>query len=384
MKKIVFMTSGSIGSSISYRMLSIAKELVKNGYSVSIFSLRFDKYSNFKDEKISEIDGVKIIRPLQPSKLPFEVGLILYFLSSCFILLRLNPDIIHVSKSNPITLPAVIQRLIKKTPIIVDFDDADNEVMRIEHFSEFKIKLIELSEKILADASVAITTASKYLKNKYSSKYKNKLVVHIPNGAEFTNMTKISTKLISKNRIIFIGNINRINILEPLFLAIKSLKQNNPRISVRIIGDGQYLAYFKELSKRLKIQKSIKFLGKISQNLLSKYIAVGDIGYAYMPNELTIKACSSMKVFQYMQFGAIPLVSNVGDFPMSTFNGKAGYIVKHSNIQDLTNTITRKLNNQKEKRKKIIYSKIFAADKFSWKTHALHLNKLYKSISKKI
>src|SRR5258708_32738500 len=101
--KIAFITSGTITSSLSSRPLALGKALQKRGHNVSIYAPRLDKYSQFIDEKISEIDGVTIMRPFQARTSFFEIGLIPYIASSIISLEKLRPDIIHVSKSNPVT-----------------------------------------------------------------------------------------------------------------------------------------------------------------------------------------------------------------------------------------------------------------------------------------
>src|SRR5258706_9085709 len=130
--KIVFMTSGTISSSLSYRPLSLGKELSKKGHQVYIFAPRFDKYSEFKDEEITNIKGVTIIRPIQLKTFSFEIGLISYIISSIYFLYKLNPDVIHMFKPNPITLTGLLLKLIKRTRVILDTDDLDSEVMKIE------------------------------------------------------------------------------------------------------------------------------------------------------------------------------------------------------------------------------------------------------------
>ncbi len=109
-------------------------------------------------------------------------------------------------------------------------------------------------------------------------------------------------------RIVFIGNINRISILEPLFYAIETINKENIKISTVIIGDGTHLPYFKSLVEKLQLTKQVTFLEQILQDELYKYVQPGDIGYCYMPDGITQKACSNMKVFQYIQFGSVPLV----------------------------------------------------------------------------
>ncbi|HEX8965448.1 MAG TPA: glycosyltransferase [Patescibacteria group bacterium] len=376
--RILFLTSGTIKSSLSYRPLSFAKELVKNGHEVFIIAPRFDKYSNFIDEKVTLVDGVKIIRPLQIKTSSFELGLIPYIISSIYLSFKLNPTIVHIFKPNPITIGGLLLKLIKKTPVILDVDDLDSEVMKIENNSKLKVKLVEISERIALRHSSGITVASTFLQKLYTKT--NKPISRISNGAEFNVLKKQSAKSLLENTIVFIGNINRINILEPLFYATQKLVNKKIKISVKIIGSGEYLNYFKKLAKKLKLEKNILFLGYVKQSELNKYIFPGDIGYSYMPNELTIKACSSMKVFQYMQFGAIPLVSNVGDFPLYVYQEKAGYIAKSNNIDALTETIQNTFENKTKRIEKLTFGIENTKKDYQWSILSDKLEKFYKKL----
>lgn len=373
--KIAMITPGTINSSLAYRPLSLAKALQKRGHEVYVLAPRFDKYSNFKDEHITEIDGVKILRPVQIPGISFELGLLPYIISSTIALYRVHPDIIHIYKPNPITIPGLLLKFLKKTPIVLDADDLDTEVMKIEQNNPVKIKLVALSEKIAASQAKAITSASQYLQKHYRQRYTKKSVVHIPNGADFPQ--RKPAKKASKN-IVFIGNINRINILEPLFYAVQTLQKRHIQATVTIIGDGKYLGYFKKLSKKLGLVKKINFVGYIAQSELHKYIKRGNIGYAYMPNEPTIQACSSMKVFQYMQYDVIPLVSNVGDFPLYTYQGKAGYIATANDQQSLEKTLSTALTNKNET--KIAYARNYATKDYQWTNLAKKVETLYKKL----
>lgn len=373
--KIAMITPGTINSSLAYRPLSLAKALQKRGHEVSVLAPRFDKYSHFKDEHITEIEGVKIIRPVQIPGISFELGLLPYIISSMIALYRVHPNIIHIYKPNPITIPGLLLKFLQKTPVVLDADDLDSEVMKIEQNSSAKIKLVAISEKIAAFHANAITAASQYLQKQYTQRYAKKPVVHIPNGADFPQRKPVKT--VSKN-IVFIGNMNRINILEPLFYAVQTLQNKHIPAKVIIIGDGKYLKYFKKLSTKLGIAKKINFVGHIAQNELHRYIKHGNIGYAYMPNEPTIQACSSMKVFQYMQYNAIPLVSNVGDFPLYTYQGKAGYIAKANDQQSLEKTLITALANKNET--KIAYARKYATKDYQWTNLAKKVETLYKKL----
>ncbi len=374
--RIAFMTSGTIKSSISYRPLSFARRLVEKGHKVYIFAPRFDKYSNFNDVKLTEIDGIKIVRPFQLAKVPFIVGLIPYIFSSIFILFKIRPDIIHIYKPNPITVPSLILKVIKNTPIVFDTDDLDTKVMEIEKSPKLLIYLVYLSELLASRYANAIICGSKYLVSIYNKKSKNKKIYYVPNGADF-HYTPQPQKLINgKRKVIFIGNINRINILEPFFLAFEKLIKKNKSVKGIIIGDGKFLPYFKRLSKKFNLTNNITFLGYVQQQKLKNYVSTGDLGYCYMPDEPTTRACSSMKVFQYMQLGIIPIVSNVGDLPEYVFNGKAGYIVGNNNIKELSNTLLSAINNDTAIKSKNLFCFTHAKDKYSWDTLTNNLEKI--------
>jgi glycosyltransferase involved in cell wall biosynthesis len=378
--KIVFMTSGTINSSLSYRPLSLAKELVKSGHDVYIIAPTFDKYSNFKEERFTQVDGVKIIRPKQVKNVTFEIGLTGYILSSLLILNKIKPDIIHIFKANPITMTGILQKWLGHAQIILDMDDLNAEVMKIENNSGLRVKLVEWSEKIAIKYVDGITAASKYLQSEIARKNKKKLVIHLPNGADFEKIKKINTTKLSEKRIIFVGNLNRTNILEPLMYLAREYKKKKLNYNFVIIGSGKYLNYFKKMTKDFNLEKNIKFLGHVDHNILHKYIKTGDIGYAYMPDEPTIRACSSMKVFEYIQYGATPLVSKVGDFPLYTYNGKAGYIAKANDFNSLVKTMTKALTDKKGREQKINFAKENAPKDYKWETLAKKVNKFYKNI----
>ncbi len=111
----------------------------------------------------------------------------LYDLSYGSLLHKIDPDIIHICKPTPITITGLVLKLTRKKRIIFDADDLDSEVMRIEKNSQIKITLVEISEKLVKHFADAIVAASQFLQERYASQYPQKIVAHIPNGAEFTN-----------------------------------------------------------------------------------------------------------------------------------------------------------------------------------------------------
>ncbi len=325
--KITFLVSGSIRSNFSYRPLALAKSLQKLGHEVSIIAPKADKYNDFIPEEIHEISGVNILQPFQFSTKRLEINLFPYLFGALLKIFTEKADLIYIYKPTPISIVGLISKLFSQTTVISDFDDLGSEVMRIEGHPTYLRKLVEWSEKLAVKYSDRVVVASSFLLEKYSKEFPRKPMLVIPNGVE-TDWLDSPIKTDKEKRVVFFGSINRENILNPLFDALPEVTQKHPDLEVLIIGDGKFLSNFKEKSERLGISKNIIFTGWQSIKDAKPRLRMGDIGYNYMPDEVTTRAASNMKVPQYMSRGVVPLVSNVGDLSKTIGNGTAGYISK--------------------------------------------------------
>jgi glycosyltransferase involved in cell wall biosynthesis len=166
-------------------------------------------------------------------------------------------------------------------------------------------------------------------------------------------------------RIVFLGALNRKSILDPLFDVLPDIIKKIPAIKVLIIGDGKFLPYFKQKSDDLKLGNNIFFTGWLELADARKNLYAGDIGYNYMPNEITVKAASNMKVPQYMSRGVVPIVSDIGDLPATVDFGNAGYIAKVDNADSLKATLLYALTDA-DRLRKADNARFFSREKFDW------------------
>jgi len=383
--KILFLVSGSIKSNLTYRALFLARSLAKKGHKISIFAPKLDKYSKFQEEIINEIDGVNIIYPFQFNTTSRILNLIPYMVHASYLVMFHSADIIHIFKPSPITVIGLIPKLLKKTPTIVDMDDLGSKVMQLEGNNFLIIKITQLCELISLKFSDGISCASSYLEQIYRMKFPEKFVKWISNGID---ERFYSSKFIYKKippSIIVIGSLNRKNIVQPLFYALQKILETDKSlkdISIKIIGDGQSLPYFKNLSKKLNLDKNINFLGWVDIENIPQFISTGDLGYAYMPDEETILASSNLKLFQYMAMGVVPIVSTVGDLPYYVDYGKIGYIAKKNDINDLTSILHKALQDNNGRPVKARIAKEYTKGKYSWDSLSLELEKMYEKITK--
>jgi glycosyltransferase involved in cell wall biosynthesis len=303
-----------------------------------------DKYNNFEPIKVSNIDGVNIIQPFQFKTKRLEINLLPYIIHTTKILLSQRTDLIYIYKPTPISIVGLIPKLFFNTRLVLDMDDVGSEVMKIEGHPLHQRKMVEWSERLALYYSDLIVAASTYLSDLFAKQYPNKPIIVISNAVD-SNWFEPITYSEVKNRIVFLGAINRKNILEPLIEAAKNLTSQFPDLKILIIGDGKYFEYFKNKISSMDLEKFFDLKGWLSIDEARGVLKAGDIGYNYMPDELTTKSASNMKVPQYMARGVVPLVSDVGDLPRYVDFGSSGYICKADDQVVLEQTITAALND---------------------------------------
>ncbi|MFA7169675.1 MAG: glycosyltransferase [Candidatus Paceibacterota bacterium] len=363
--KIIFLTSGSIRSNFTYRALALAGELQKQGHECAIVSPRADKYNNFTPEKIREEAGVRILQPWQLNTRRLEVNLLPYIFGAIWTVLKEKPDMVYIYKPTPISVVGLFAKFIRKTPVVLDMDDLGSEVMKIEGHPRYQQKLVEWCEKLSAKYCDRIVVASSFLYDMYSKQFPEKSIHLMPNGvsSDWFFPVRASEK---KNGIVFMGSLNRRNILEPLFDVFPNVLKECPDVNLLIIGDGHYLSYFKEKSKKLGIEKKVCFAGWLNLSEAREKLRAGDIGYGFMPDDITTRAASNMKISQYMIRGVVPLVSRTGDLPAMVDFGKAGYICRSETEEDIQAEILHALRDNERKTSRAENARAFAMQHFSW------------------
>jgi glycosyltransferase involved in cell wall biosynthesis len=371
--KITFLVSGSINSNFTYRVLALADSMSKQGHDVSIIAPTADKYNNFAIEKIVSIKKIKIWQPFQFNTKRVEIDFFPYMFGAMYRVLKERPDIVYIYKPTPISIVGLVSKLFYKTQIILDIDDLGSEVMAIEGHPWHQQKLVKWCEDVSAFFADKIVAATNYIQNIYKVKFPEKPIYVMSNGVD---LEWFSPTILSKEtkRIVFMGAINRKNILEPLFDVLPSILEKHPTVELLIIGDGTYLNYFKDKCKKLNIESSVKFTGWLKIENARSYLCEGDIGYNYMPNSNTTRAVNNMKVPQYMSRGVVPIVSDIGDLASILDFGTAGYIAKADDTNDFKEVLLEALDD-KNRLEKARRAREIALKEFNWDDLALNFYK---------
>jgi glycosyltransferase involved in cell wall biosynthesis len=170
----------------------------------------------------------------------------------------------------------------KKVPMILTLQEGDSE----EHLKYKWLGLIALSWKLALKNTDALTAISNFLLNRAKKNgYKGEGFL-IPNGVDlklFTEEFSEEAKNYLKNRLnkkegdIFLVTTGRLtykNAVDDIITALSKLPEN---INLIIIGKGEGGFALQRLSKKLNLEKRVKFMGLLPYKDIPLYLSVCDI-----------------------------------------------------------------------------------------------------------
>jgi len=184
-------------------------------------------------------------------------------------------------------------------------------------------------------------------------------------GLDFSKFTSVSVDYKIKRRELGIG-INDVLILsagelqtcknhESIIKAIASL--NDSKIKYIICGGGELLEYLKKLSKKLKIENKVQFLGHRYD--IGEILKVSDI-FAH-PSE---REGLGIAPLEAMSIGLPLITSNIQGIKDYSVNGKTGYCLDPHDINGYAGAI-KKLANNPDLRKSFGEYNMKAVEKYS-------------------
>ncbi len=198
-------------------------------------------------------------------------------------------------------------------------NDYWNEYLgKLSIFGTFIEKVsIKLPNRIIA---VSPQTANKI---KADLGFKGKIAI-VPNGIDIEEIKKIKPSKV-KSDVIYAGRLMSFKNIDILIKAIKEIKKSHPSISCLIIGDGPEKKKLINLTKDLKLQNNIKFLGFLKNH---------DDVYSYMKSSKVFVLPSTRE-----GFGIVVLEANACGIPVVTIdhednaakdliNGKNGIVCR--------------------------------------------------------
>lgn len=276
------------------------------------------------------------------NQLSFSVGI---FLLSRARFFEKKIDIVIASSPHPfVVLGALYWAKRLKAKFVFESRDLWPELL-IQHLNMSQLHpyvlLSDVLERIAVKHSKFIITPKESESLYYSEVYGNSNVVWIPNTSKrvtYTKSREMSNGLVS---IIYSGSLQSIYKVDELILAVRSIQ--DPRISLKILGDGPELEALKALAYS---DARIVFSGWLVGGDYDCALRAADICY-FSTADMSINryGFSSNKVSDYLSRGK-PILAHVSTGAECLVQSGACLQSNPGDIQQLAENIQRFLNEK--------------------------------------
>jgi glycosyltransferase involved in cell wall biosynthesis len=331
----------------------------------------------FGDEKKEIINGNLRIHVLK-KWLPGYFNLPLEFLILIHEIWRVDPDIVHAHEScMPYSTAAAI--MCKKYPTLLTMHMVLQEWPRpVSNFGKISRWITLQNEKYVLSKIPNIIAVSSYLKDKINELSKSKLFI-VPNGTDIEKKNsniEYENHLLDKNVIFSVGMLDERKGIDILIRSILLVKTEIPDVLLFIAGQGDNEFYLKKLTKELKLEEKVKFLGYISEKEKRLYFSFADIFVLPSRHEPF-----GIVLLEAMSYGKPILASNVGGIPDIIKDGKNGLFFESTNFEDLAQKIIMLFTDDKLKDKLSTNGKSMIKI-FAWENVATKTFDIYEEIKK--
>lgn len=355
-------------------------ERLKNEYSITTVA-----YANTGEE----IPGTKLV--LVNKREPLIIRLIKFTIA--LYRASKDADVLYAQNAVAAGLPAVIVGSILRKPVVIKFvgDEAWERATQskittkqLEDFlaspdTSIRTKIFMAIQGYTLRHAQAVTTPSLYLTEAIVKTYsiqKNRAIVNY-NAAEKTEVipfevTKIPHQIAVTARLVEWKGIAGIIRTLPL------VQKEFPDTTLVIAGDGPEEQNLKKLTTELKLENSVKFLGRVSR---------AETWHMRKQSEVYVLNSS------YEGLPHTALTSFIAEIPMvatdipgtneAVYNEKTGLLVPLGDNQALANAIVRLFRDDELKKKLTEGAKQIMTEKFSWESHLANLKHILESVSTK-
>jgi glycosyltransferase involved in cell wall biosynthesis len=209
-----------------------------------------------------------------------------------------------------------------------------------------------LLDKLLSRADVIISPSEHYIdESRFLGKYRDKIAV-IPNGIELEDfdipLSKEECKVKldlppNKNMILFVGNLTPYKGPDVLVKAMPMIVEEIPDVELVFVGSGKMRADMEKLSKKLGVEKYVKFAGFVEERLKPLYYRAADV--FCLPSTLNTEVFPIV-LLEASASGLPMIVSDLDTFKCIIDEGYNGLFTKRGDEKNLAGTITHLLENK--------------------------------------
>jgi glycosyltransferase involved in cell wall biosynthesis len=175
--------------------------------------------------------------------------------------------------------------------------------------------------------------------------------------------------------ILSVGRLNYQKGFQYLIRAMPMVLQRIPNVKLIIVGEGEQLAYLKELSKSLELNESVIFTGAISQTEIPNAYSAADV--FVLPS---LFESFGIALIEAQAAGKPVISTQVGGAPEALVDGETGFLVEPSDPNQLGAAIIHVLSDKNLARKMGEKGKEFVEARFSIRSAANSVIDAYEKL----
>ena len=255
-------------------------------------------------------------------------------------------DLLHVHYAIPHATSAYLAKQILKK------NGSDIKVITTLHGTDITLVGLEPSflplVKLSIEASDGVTAVSRFLKEKTITNYQiNKDIEVIHNFIDAELYKPVCNRQFKdhvapngEKILIHTSNFRPVKRVSDTIRILEQVKKEIPTKLI-LIGDGPDRSDCERLTRELKLEKDVVFLGK--QDGLENLLSVADI--FLMPSQSESFGLSALEA---MSCGVPVISSSVGGLPELVLHNKTGYIAEFADVDRMAKYALELLKNEKK------------------------------------
>ena len=358
--------------------INLAKEMVKKGHDVSVFTTSRTKKFEFEVN-----DGIKIYR----YEANFRIAEAYMSFRLLFQPLKYELDMIHAHMGNaPAPITAWIYSKLKNKPLIITYHgDQQDSYGNLLRRCSVKLYNKLFAKNILKSADAMISPSEPFLnESKFLPTFKKKVTI-IPNGINRNEVLVDKTKdecrkelSIPTNDImfLFLGSLSKYKGPDVLMKSFNIVKKEMPNTTLAFVGGGQMKNELELFVKKMNLHDCVKFAGFVDNKTKLEYLKAADV--FVLPSTLNTEVFPIV----LLEASAAKLPMVVSD--LETFNciikdGINGIITKRNDHNYLANALIS-LASKKSMRDEMSDNAYKISEDFSWEDISHKTEMLYDGV----
>ena len=179
----------------------------------------------------------------------------------------------------------------------------------------------------------------------------------------------------SQPTILFAGSISEAKGLRYLLEAMPEVIHRIPNVSLTIVGQGSEQKTFKDLARKLEIEKHVRFEGFVEHIRIAGCFQKCTV--FCLP---TLREAYGMVLLEAMSCGKPVVATNVGGIPEIVEDGRSGILVRPMNSQELAAALIDILSSDELRLKMGKHNRELCETKFNWRKVVDTIENTYKTL----